>query len=118
MPPQKQKDEGQNHQVQCTAILDSGEECEVWTDIWIPKKISKEYRERLAKDDFYCGFCAAAKIAQMKEELVYANISLSDRVTSLEHAKANVTQPMTSNPTGPTATEPLLRNVLRNTEWA
>ena len=36
--------------------------------------------------------------------------SLSDRVTSLDDAIANVTQPMTSNPTGPTATEPLVRN--------
>ena len=48
----KEQEKGHNHQVQCT-----NKGCEIWTDVWIPKKIPRNFLTR----PFFCGFCTAAK---------------------------------------------------------
>ena len=48
----KEQEKGHNNQVQCT-----NKGCEIWTDVWIPKKIHRNFLTR----PFFCGFCTAAK---------------------------------------------------------
>ena len=51
-------DDGFNHQVQCTT-----DGCEIWTDIWIPKKLPRNFLSK----PFLCGFCAAEKLGNLEK---------------------------------------------------
>ena len=58
---------GFNHQVLCTTVG-----CEIWTDIWLPKKINPEVLKR----PYTCGFCSSERI----ESLIAENTRLHQTI--------------------------------------
>lgn len=52
------KDEGSNHLVECTGPGIDGSGCVIWTNIWVPMLIPKNFFSR----PFLCGFCAVEEL--------------------------------------------------------
>ena len=52
------KDEGSNHLVECTGPGIDGSGCVIWTNIWVPMLIPKNFFSR----SFLCGFCAVEEL--------------------------------------------------------
>ena len=52
------KDEGSNHLVECTGPGSDGSGCVIWTNIWVPMLIPKNFFSR----HFLCGFCAVEEL--------------------------------------------------------
>ena len=51
---QDKKEEGSNHLIECTGPGVEGNGCVIWTNVWVPTQIPKNFFAR----PFLCGFCA------------------------------------------------------------
>ena len=51
---QGKKEEGSNHLIECTGPGVDGNGCVIWTNVWVPTQIPKNFFAR----PFLCGFCA------------------------------------------------------------
>ena len=71
MPPKSQKnsvsidiDDGSLHLIECLGV-DKCNRCVVWTQVWLPKEILRDFLTR----PFHCGFCSAKQAAKVFEVL-------------------------------------------------
>ena len=57
------KEEGSNHLVECTGPgMDGRSGCVIWTNIWVPMLIPKNFFSR----PFLCGFCAVEELRKIQ----------------------------------------------------
>ena len=72
------KEEGSNHLFECTGPGVDGSGCVIWTNIWVPTLIPKNFFSR----PFLCGFCAVEELKKI--QCSAAGVCLqSSRLTAL-----------------------------------
>ena len=65
-PNSAKKYDGSNHVVECTEPGMDGNGCIIWTNVWVPTLIPKNFFAR----PFLCGFCAVEELQKIKTSTV------------------------------------------------
>ena len=58
----ERNNDGSMHLIQCTGTSPYGKDCVVWTSVWLPKRISRNFMDR----PFISGFCTASGYEERK----------------------------------------------------